>query len=240
MLHDMFADCQRRALWQIVTAKAGAGKSTAVKSFRDRYGYTGVFGLECGPWGKTQFLKKLVREIGVEPARGQATAAPQLFDQVIERFSSNHIAGQTPLLLLDQANSLSTAALMLLIHLYNSLSGRLGVVLLGTFDLKKSIQRGVGSDRSGFDELERRFGRAYTSVPGCDLDDITRICLANGVTDTTAIQHIWAKLPKSEQIVGEGRGRIRTVTHDLGQMTWLVEKVLLSDKSTKSSHLKIA
>lgn len=235
-MHEIFEEHQRRAMWSVVVANGGAGKSTAVKTYRQRFRATGVYTLECKDWGKKVFLLKLVKELALTVDQPERQSSTELLESIAAFFRKKAGAGQRPILLLDQANSLAPSALRQLIYLYNDLEDQVAVILLGTEQLRRRIQQGVERCQPGYDEIERRFGRSYIPLPGCTEADVRTICAANGLNSPEAQTHVWAdaSLPKCKRtVMGVNGPEIVEYTTDLGRMKRLVEKQLLRRAQTE-------
>lgn len=111
----------------------------------------------------------------------------------------NGMAGDHPVLIIDEADKLKPAAFRKLIPLYNRTEHRLGCVLAGTENLHKEIARGVRNNTKGYDEIDSRLGRSYIELPGATEQDVKEICTANGLDDATA-DRIWNAVDKIKQL----------------------------------------
>ncbi|OAV70488.1 hypothetical protein Barb6_01729 [Bacteroidales bacterium Barb6] len=63
-------------------------------------------------------------------------------------------------------------------------------ILSRTENLKKEILAGMHNNAKGYDEIDSRLGCSYIDLPGATEEDVTAICVANGV-DAGRAGRIW-------------------------------------------------
>ena len=177
---EVLNDAKNESMFIGISEKAGSGKTATTDIYLSQYKSKGVFKINCKEWSGRIFLLALAREIGAEIPKGYASV-----NALIESISDTvkKIAHTRPLVILDQANSLKPGALRTLIHIFNECEDLLGVVILGTDNLETEIKRGVRLQKTGYDELDSRFGRKYIHLTGATLKDTRKICEVNGITD---------------------------------------------------------
>lgn len=185
---EVLNDAKEEAMFIGISEKAGSGKTATTDIYLSQNKSKGVFKLNCKEWSGRIFLLELAREIGAEIPKGYASV-----NELIESISDTvkKIAHIRPLIVIDQANSLKPSALRTLIHLFNECEDILGVVIIGTDNLETEIKRGVRLNKTGYDELDSRFGRKYIHLIGATLKDTRRICEVNGITDTQMQEQIF-------------------------------------------------
>jgi hypothetical protein len=190
MMHTVLGDAQRERMFMAVSERAGSGKTSSIAAFVDHDTNHCVYFLQCEEWSKKAFLIRLSTQLGV------ATSKYDNCDSMTEgivKFFKQRSKEVAPLLVLDEADKLKPAALRFLIPLYNRLEDEIGLVACGTENLEKEIKDGVRKASKGYDEIFSRLGRNFSHLMGFDKDDITAICVANGISDPAAIQRIFEK-----------------------------------------------
>lgn len=190
---------QFQSMFMAISHNAGQGKSTGVEMYRQCH--DAVYFLEAEEsWGHRQFVVKLAEVLGIRDTRYMRVA--DLTDAVV--LALKRYAAKKPLVIIDEANKLSSRSLRLFIPFFNKLQDQVGMVLIGAHDLKHIIQAGVRRDERGFDELESRLGRTYWSLAGIFKRDVVAICEANGVTDGLVQNRIWQRMNPEKQMI-DGR-----------------------------------
>lgn len=182
LLHSLLNMAQEQSVSIAVSDTAGLGKSEAYKSY-DRQ-YTNVIYIQCkNSWTKKTYMRNLLAAAGVE-SLGTT-------EQLIERFI-NHLKGlTTPLVIIDQFDKLKDPQIDLFMDFYNDLNGHCGFVISGVKALEKRILKGVNRDKIGYAEIYSRIGRKFIKLDPISLEDVRRICEANGVTDSDDIEYIY-------------------------------------------------
>ncbi len=174
-------DAQDNALVLAVTGDAGSGKTEAIRQYAARN--RNVYHLCCSEyWSRKQFLTELLRAIGMEAA---GTVPDMMYDAVQALKKRD-----APLIILDEADKLTDQVLYFFISLYNSLEDHCGIMLSATDYLEKRLRRGVKASRKGYREIWSRLGRKFIEVPLPGEQDITAICMANGVENKTDLRRI--------------------------------------------------
>lgn len=190
LLYSVFRDAKAKSAFFAVSHQAGSGKTASAKSFSEAEYRSGVYYIQCREWGRSGFLTALCQELGIDPGRGYLSADDLLMKVV--RFFQDRV-NMKPLLIIDETDKLRPAALRALIPLYNYLEGQLGLVILGTDNLEKEIKRGVKYNTKGMDEIDSRFGRNFIHLYGASKVDVQRICEANGISNKTLANAIFAE-----------------------------------------------
>lgn len=209
---------KNRSLFVSISDIAGAGKTCAAKLFTQKYRADGAFYLECGEWGRKDFLTSLCDCIGIERRTSDIATIP-----LIVKFFNEH-AALKPILILDEADKLKSAALRFLIPLYNGCEGNLSVVIAGTPNLEKAFKAGVLRDVKGFDELSSRFGRRFVKLQGVTEGEVGQICAVNGITDKKLQKAIFKECEPASVNTGQ---EIKKVVYDMRRLKRIVERELL-------------
>jgi hypothetical protein len=225
MMYQVLQDAKTHHLHLAVSYRAGSGKSATVRDFTKANAVNGVFALTCREWGRKEFLTALCSLFGISINRGLSRPDQQL-QAVCEAL--NQRAAMSPLLVVDEADKLRPAALRILITLYNECEGRVGVVIVGTENLRIEIQRGIRLGVKGMDEIDSRFGRRYVQLGGSQFQDVLAICKANGINDTEAAKRVWSDSEPTKTVVAN---RQVELVFDLRRVRRCIERELLQSQN---------
>lgn len=202
IINEVLTDAKQEAMFMGIAHKAGSGKTATSNLFLATNRRNGAFKINCKEWSGRNFLSEVAREIGAEMPKGYLST-----NTLIEAISESikKMAYLKPLIILDQANSLKPSAMRSLIHIYNECEDVLGLVVLGTDNLEYEIKRGVRLNKTGYDEIDSRFGRRYIHLIGATLSDTRKICEANGVTDREIQNDIFNQCSPSRIQIEDGK-----------------------------------
>jgi len=218
-------DAKLSRLFIPVSERAGSGKSESVDAFAKAHSAHHVYLIRCDEWAKREFLEELCTTLGIQVPTGICSNY-KLSQRVIKFFEER--TSHAPLLIIDEADKLKPTALRFLIPFYNRLEDKMGVVILGTENLKKEITKGVRLQKKGFDEIDSRFGRKYITLPGTTRSDVAKIAKANGIHDRVLHTKIFSECePISKQW---GKQNIKVV-EDLRRVKRVVKRELLNLKT---------
>lgn len=131
------------------------------------------------------FLKGLLNATGTNADNLTTEAISDLLIAKINKMNN-------PTLIIDEANKASDNILLEIIDLYNSLKYKCPIVLLATPEFKTRIERGVNK-KMGYDELHSRFNRHFIDLGEPNYNDVAKVCIANGISDTATISEIAKK-----------------------------------------------
>lgn len=182
MMRFVLQEVQEYALTAAVTGPAGCGKTEAIR----RYALStpNVYHIECAEyWRKKKFIGSLLKAVG-SPMTGGS------LEDMMEEAVREIARAEHPIVVLDEADKLSDAILYFFITLYNMLEGRCGFLLCATGYLEKRLNRGVALQRKGYEEIYSRLGRRVIRLDAPHDEDITAVCLANGITSPASIRRI--------------------------------------------------
>lgn len=225
IISEVLQDAKEEAMFIGISHKAGSGKTAAATAFHRENRKNGVFFINCHEWTGRAFLSAIAHEIGAERPKGYATISA--FVNNIAK-SVEDMRKFKPLIILDQANSLKPSALRTLIHLFNECEDLLGLVILGTDNLEYEIKRGVRLNRTGYDELDSRFGRKYINLLGSNLADTRKVCEANGIFDKDVQKRIFDECEPVKISLSDGR-RI-DVIEDMRRLKRVIKREKLKMK----------
>lgn len=177
---ELCADAQRNHRYMAICGFTGAGKTTATKYYAQNNStvfYFHAFTFQ----GQRGFLAGIQRSMGIN----QGGSIEKMVMAIIEQLKKL----TSPLLIIDNADKMSDANLMILMAIYDATEGHAGIVLSGTEYLKDMIDKGVRNNKRGYRETARRI--AYWQPMERPSDDIiNRICEDNGITNTGAKKFI--------------------------------------------------
>lgn len=194
------ANVQADSLTAAVIGGAGSGKTEAIKNYTA--GGRNVYHMVCSEyWNRRTFMAKLLQNMGATVA---GTTVSDMMDNIVDTLKRK----ASPLIVLDEADKLSDQVLYFFISLYNQLEDQCGIILTATSNLKARIEKGLRLNRKGYAEIYSRIGRKFVELPLPDSEDVARVCVANGVSDTKAIN----------RIVDESDGDLRRVKRSVWAM----------------------
>lgn len=223
MMKKVLTDAQNECMFVMVSYPAGSGKTTGLNVFMAQK-TSNCYYLKCRKWAERELLLNLLPVIGIAKPKG-LLSLDDLRQIVIDFFKAR--AHVKPTLFLDQANSLRSPAVNFLIDLFNELEDEMSVVLVGTEALQKNIQTGVRLNKTGYDEIESRFGRKYIKLIGATYKDVQAICKVNGIDDQQLHKAIFKECNpvvkqianQNIQVVEDHRRIKRAIKRELLKMT---------------------
>jgi transcriptional regulator with XRE-family HTH domain len=238
-LESVWSDAKNESMWFAISNKAGSGKTATMEDLFNRDTTGSVILIQAEEWSARHFLLKIIEKtLGNSDGslsynttgKGYKSLA-QLMDIVANYF--NEMSLDRPVLLIDEADKLKPSALRTLIPLFNRTEDKMGLILSGTENLQKEIERGVRLNKKGYDELESRFGRTYIHLRGATEAEVAEVCKANGVTNSEVISQIWGELEKVKKQIS-----VRTNTGTKVVMMDLVDDFRRLKRLIKRESLK--
>ena len=194
------ASVQGDSLTAAVIGGAGSGKTEAIKNYTA--GGRNVYHLVCSEyWNRRTFMAKVLQSMGVTYS-GNTVA--DMMETIVDTLKRK----ESPLIVLDEADKLSDQVLYFFISLYNQLEDQCGIMLTATSNLKARIERGLRLNRKGYAEIYSRIGRKFVELPLPNSEDVAAVCVANGVSDTKAIN----------RVIDEADGDLRRVKRSVWAM----------------------
>lgn len=181
-LAGLFADAQENAMVMAVCGEAGSGKTLAIRHYAESN--PNVFVLSCNEyWNRKLFLQELLKEMGRNP-NGDTVG------EMMSTIVSNLKKMQDPIIIMDEADKLSDQVMYFFITLYNQLEDHCAIVMVATDYLEKKIRKGLRLNKKGYKEIFSRIGRKFIMLKGVGINDITEVCMANGVTVKSDIKSV--------------------------------------------------
>ena len=219
-------DAKENSLFLPISDNAGMGKTKGLEHVAQKYHSAEVYYMRCREWGAIEFLGKLCSTLGINTSKGMHKKE-QLLDYVIDFFQQRSIG--KPLLILDEVNKLKDAAKRVMIPLYNECEDFLGVVWAGPEDLEKDVLRGVRYAKKGFDEIYSRFGRKFIKLRGATLNEVHKICKANGFEDEQRIKLAFEKHKPQRILVKENGNQVSLQV--MKDLRWIKPMVKIGRKT---------
>jgi len=182
LLNTVFSDAQENSLVMAVCGESGNGKSKIAEMYEQSN--QNVFLLSCSDhWNRKLFLQELLRVMG---RNSDGDTVGDMMSTIVYELKKI----ENPLIIIDEADKLSDQVLYFFITLYNQLEDHCGIVLMATDFLEKKIKRGLRLNRKGYKEIYSRIGRKFIKLKGVNVNDITEVCIANGVENKAVINDI--------------------------------------------------
>lgn len=135
---------------------------------------------------KSDFVSELASRIGIRTA---GLTVRETLKAIIREL----VKKERPLLVFDEGDKLADSVLYYYVSLYNALEDKCGMVFLSTNYMEERMRRGVMKGRKGYDELESRICRRFVPLDLVTSAEVEGICIANGVTDRSAIRTVIAE-----------------------------------------------
>ncbi len=225
MMQQVLTDAKNECMFVMVSYPAGSGKTTGLDVFMAQKNSNAYY-VKCRKWAERELLENLLPVIGIARPKG-VVSLDRLRQIIIDFFKSK--AHVKPTLFLDQTNSLRSSAINFLIDLFNEMEDQMSVVLVGTEALQKNIETGVRLNKTGYDEIESRFGRKYIKLIGSNYKDVAAICTVNGIEDTKLHKQIFDECkPVVKQLKVDGKNTVSMkVVEDHRRIKRAVKRELL-------------
>ena len=181
-LMEIFTDAQDNSLVMAVTGEAGCGKTVAAREYQAEN--DNVFVLCCNEyWNRKLFMQELLREMGKNPA---GDTVGEMMNDIVTTLKRM----ECPLIIMDEADKLSDQVFYFFITLYNKLEDHCGIIMMATDFLEKKVNRGLRLNKKGYKEIYSRIGRRFISLEPISVQDITEVCIANGLTTKEDIKEV--------------------------------------------------
>lgn len=198
-IKKVVTDAKSERMWLSISNPAGSGKTGTLEDIFNQDETGSIFFVQCEEWSGQQFLREIVRKtLGDNALKGGYKSITELIQMIADYFNEKQFL--KPVLLIDEADKLRPAALRTLIPLFNKTEDRLGLVMCGTENLRKEIEKGVRLNKKGFDEIHSRIGRVFLHLKGANEKEVFAICEANGITNSEKQGQIWEELEKTEKL----------------------------------------
>ncbi len=158
----------------------GAGKTTALTHYYKKNANT--YMVTCK---KSMRPKQLFQQILLSLGINYTGTIYEIIERITEEMNSK----ENPLLIMDEVSKLGQINLMYLQDLWDSIEHNAGVVLAGVEYFKSNLKKAVERSKMGMPEF---YGRVsiWQELFKPTKAEITSICMANGVEDTSIIQRL--------------------------------------------------
>ncbi len=181
-LTELLGCAQQDSQVMAIVGSAGCGKSATIRQYASTHDE--VTAIVCSEYqNRTSWLSAVMEAMRLDP-RGLSVA--EKIGQIVRRLKR----ADKPLLILDEADKMSDQVLYFFVTLYNELEGHCGVVLCATQYLDKRLVRGLRSGRKGYEEVYSRIGRQCIQLSVLSPEDISLVCVANGITGERKVRKI--------------------------------------------------
>lgn len=173
LLRILFSDAQIWKMTYGIAIDEGLGKS-----FTAAYYATlkeNVYIVACREdMNRRTFLDEILTASGID--------AQGFIPQIMETLKKELPERKDAIIIIDDAHKLKDRVLHLAVVLANSLFGNVGVILMGTSELRTRIVGAHKLQQPGFDEYYNHIQRRFISLRTLGPKDIENVCRANGVT----------------------------------------------------------
>ena len=171
-----------------ITGAGGFGKSYTAKWYHSVNRTKNVLYLECPEnISKRIFLHKLLSQLGMN---GMGMGNYELMEVLVKEIRRRSKKDERPLIILDEVDKLPDTVLKYFITFYNELNKICGFVWLSTDTIEKRLEKGKARGTIGYQELFSRIGGRFIHLKQPTVDEITEICIANGITSKERIAYI--------------------------------------------------
>ena len=180
-INILLADTQRSSRFIAISGFSGAGKTTSLRHYSEKNQNT--YYVLCNVlMGRKDFLKAIMQSLGID-----------VDGSLIRRI--NAIIGKLrqqdePLLILDDCGKLNDGNLKLIQLIYDELEGGCGIVMAGTDDMKRYIDKMAAKGKIGFPELKRRIAY-WQRLYAPSREAVKSICNENGINDDAVIEYCY-------------------------------------------------
>lgn len=182
-LNQLFTDARLYANTYGIIGNTGYGKTQTT----DQLTNDNVFVVKSNEYFTSRaFLEELLRLMGKSGYGGSLASMMNVIINTLLKLES-------PLIIIDEADKLNDKVLYFFISLYNALEDKCGLIIMATPYLKKRIDDGVSKNKKGYQEIYSRIGRNFLEVPKPSKNDVSAICMANGISDAITIIEIYNK-----------------------------------------------
>jgi len=173
-----------------LVGSAGSGKTYVGMHYAKSEAGKNVYLLQCAEYlNKNTFCKELLKVMG-RNAGGKSTY--DMMEEIVTVLRGHN----KPLIILDEVDKLRNDVISFFITLYNRLYGFCGIVWTSTDAIVQKIERGVKSNRIGFNEIYSRIGRRFIELPGLKKKEVEEVCIQQGVDDPEERAQIWNECDK--------------------------------------------
>ncbi|MDL2254991.1 AAA family ATPase [Parabacteroides sp. OttesenSCG-928-K15] len=153
MILEELIDAKQGGREKMIIGDPGCGKTYTLKEFRKAYPADTYCITVSSLHSITDIISELCDLVGVMKAGGSATRIKRLHDKM----ESLKLSGSYPIVILDESENLRPSQLRMVKALYDALTGYCPIVMIGTDQLLRKIERLREKDEDGIPQLYRRF-----------------------------------------------------------------------------------
>ena len=193
-MRHIASSARKEALFTLVTGNTGVGKTTTVRQIFAGQPHTFYIKIENEVTWRI-LLRKIAQAWGVHdvPRRYSMELLWEMLQSSVEKYKN-----QQPLLIIDEAEELSTGVFRKLKRLHTLTEGALGVLIVAHSSLKRRLARAAGLHAETEELREGREETLYTplwrrltkfTIPPVSYEDIETLSINElGVKDATMIE----------------------------------------------------
>ena len=181
LLKDLMTKAQKHSMSMCVSDRQGMGKTHAYKEYHRNN--KNVILIRCkNSWKQKSFARHQLIACGLET--GGTT------EEMIDRFTDYLKNVPKALVMYDQFDKLKDSQKDLFMDFYDDLDGNTGFILSGV-SLEKQEKKGCSLNKMGYRERFSRYGSKFIHLNTNTIKDVTKICVANGVSEKEIIADIF-------------------------------------------------
>jgi DNA transposition AAA+ family ATPase len=181
LLRILLSDAQHYCMSYGIAIARGLGKTFTATQYARKHDHV-IYICANSTHNRRSFIAELLYAVGIKPSG--------TMPDMINSFSATFTAKDAPLLIVDDAHLLKDRVLQLLVAITNTLTGKAGVVLMGTEELITRITEGTQEQKTGFDRIYDTLGRRFITLNSLNPKDIEVICRANNLDEDSAIMAV--------------------------------------------------
>ncbi|GAB6394626.1 MAG: AAA family ATPase [Bacteroidales bacterium] len=161
---DELLDAKVNNVNKLITCETGMGKTYTVKQF-SLHKPVHTYPVTVGALHTLHdILDDIAAQIRVQ-SKGRTIFKLQ---RIAAKLRQIHLEGGRPIIIIDEAENLGFYALKMVKSLYDALEGYCPLVLIGTRQLKRKLERLVEKDEEGMAQLYRRFKAGMREIRELD------------------------------------------------------------------------
>lgn len=157
-------DARRTGQNRTIIGETGCGKTYAINKYV-RANPSNTFRITVSALHNLMaIINDIIDQVGLD----NIGLRPTKVRNVARRFKYYRNEGMQPLLIIDEAENLNTVAFGMLKSLYDQMEGVCPIVLVGTGQLTRRIERMVTLNKVGMPQFQRRFKAGTRKLPVVD------------------------------------------------------------------------
>ena len=181
LLRILFGDAQHYAMSYGITMSAGLGKTFTARQYKREQ--ENVIYIPCSAaHNRMSFMNLVMETAGLQPT--------DLIPDMINDFTASVSEREQPLVIIDDAHKLKDRVLQLVVALANTLTGTVGLVIMGNEELRPRLMEGVLSRKTGYERLYNAFGDRFITLTSLSPRDVELVCKANNLFDEATIANV--------------------------------------------------